>query len=83
MASERAVEAPDPTPMGVVIPLFKDQRSCFTCEHARFPETPAGIITYCTVYDQSIDSELYEAEDCSTYGRCEEGSQPDVPPLEE
>lgn len=76
MEAERV--AADPAPMGVVIPLFAEQRSCFTCENARFPESRNGIITYCTVYEQPIDSETYEAEDCFTYSRCEEGSQPEM-----
>lgn len=61
---------------GVVLPFpTKAQPSCFTCVHARFPETDSGVFTWCTVYDEVIYSELYAAEDCFTYEFCPEGEQ--------
>lgn len=50
------------------------QRSCHTCVHWRLIDSDAA--SWCEVYEQTIDSEVYEAEDCFTYERCEEGSQP-------
>lgn len=80
--SGAAAEKGDEPPMAVVIPLFTEERSCFSCEHARFPEVKGkygiGISTYCSVYEQFVDSETYEAEDCFTFSRCEPGSQPEL-----
>lgn len=60
-----------------VIQLPVRTQSCFTCEYARFPETESsGVVTYCSVYREVIDSELYAAKDCVSYDRCDEGSQP-------
>lgn len=66
----------DEHPGAVVIQLPVAQRSCFTCVHARFPERNGGAVTFCTVYDEDVDSEAYAAEDCFTYERCNEGDQP-------
>ena len=38
--------------------------------------------TFCTIYDEVIVSELYEAEDCPTYEVCAEGDQPVDPDLD-
>lgn len=63
--------------LGKVIELPVKPRSCFTCENARFPEHPeVGTVTFCAIYREVIDSELYAAEDCFTYDHCAEGSQP-------
>lgn len=54
------------------LPLL--ERSCHTCIHWRLIESDAS--SWCEVYEQTIDSEVYEAEECFTYEQCPEGSQP-------
>lgn len=64
-------------PLAQVVHLPLEQRSCFTCMNARFPDSDiAGPVTYCLIYSEVIDSEAYAAEDCFTYERCAEGEQP-------
>jgi len=53
------------------------------CVNARFPEYQGGVVTFCTVYAELIDSETYAAEDCFTYERCTEGDQPVMEHLHE
>lgn len=55
-----------------VIQLHPEPRSCFTCANARFYE----FATWCSIYEEVIDSEVYAAEDCFTYELCKEGDQP-------
>lgn len=67
--------APEPQErLATVIPFPIQDRSCFTCVHWRGIEQ--GAVSWCEVYNQTIDSEAYEAEDCATYENCEEGTQP-------
>lgn len=54
-----------------VIPLF-EPRSCFECIHHQDRESPSewgdhGLHSYCTVFEEQIDSEVYAAEDCEAY----------------
>lgn len=55
-----------------VVPLYP-ARSCFECAHFTErddPDDPAsGVYSYCTVYQEVIDSEAYSAEDCPAYER--------------
>lgn len=59
----------------VVLPFpIQEARSCFICEHWRGIE--GGSVSWCSAYEQVIDSEAYEAGDCFIYERTDEGSQP-------
>jgi hypothetical protein len=60
--------------LAVVIQFPVRDISCFNCEHWRGTEN--GAVSWCDMFEQTIDSEAYEAEDCGGYERCEEGSQP-------
>jgi hypothetical protein len=81
LGSQPAV-ADDTGELAQVIPIGPP-RSCFTCSNARFPDSDiAGPVTWCTIYDEVIDSEAYAAEDCFTYERCDEGAQPDDLPAD-
>ena len=44
-------------------------RSCFDCEHHEDREDDPDnyLSSWCSLWGQPIDSETYEAEDCSTY----------------
>lgn len=57
---------------GVVIKLRLAPyvRSCFDCvyhEDADTRDGTEGLVSWCGAYDEAIDSEVYSAEDCSTY----------------
>jgi hypothetical protein len=55
-------------PLAKVIPL-SGPRSCFNCCAFDEKEDPDdwGVMSYCTIYDEFIDSELYAAEHCPSY----------------
>ena len=38
------------------------QHSCFSCLHVQVSE-----VTWCTKFEESIDSEIFAADDCSEY----------------
>jgi len=75
MADRSCAVVADGDGLAEVIPIGPP-RSCFTCSNARFPDTDAGPVTWCTIYTEVVDSELYAAEDCFTYEHCNEGDQP-------
>lgn len=52
-----------------MIQLFPkiSSRTCFSCVFFDEHDTDDGLVSYCTAYDETIDSEVYSAEDCSTY----------------
>lgn len=60
-------------PLAPVIQLHGAPPSCFTCVHAQWPGD--GLVTHCTVYNETIESESYAAKDCFTYEYVPEGSQ--------
>lgn len=74
---EAAKRGPDPDDgLAKVIQLHPQVRSCFTCMNSRSVDVDDSPVTWCTIYEEIIDSELYAAEDCFTYERCNEGDQP-------
>lgn len=50
-----------------VVPLFKEDRTCFECVHHADVSSWEGVSSYCLRWEQPIESERYEAEDCSQY----------------
>lgn len=48
--------------MGEVVEL-PVVRTCFLCRH----HSEAGAVSRCLLYDESIDSELFAARNCSSY----------------
>jgi hypothetical protein len=58
-------------PGAVIIP-FPRPRSCFTCANSRALEDGA---TWCAIFEEVQDSEIFAAEGCLTYERCEDGDQ--------
>jgi hypothetical protein len=44
-------------------------RSCFDCVHFDELIDDDGVQSYCTAYEEVIDSEAYNAEDCPIYER--------------
>lgn len=62
--------AADPSDAGAggVLVQFPVQRTCFVCPHHEDHELPDGsLFSFCTAFNQPIDSEAYEAEDCSLF----------------
>ncbi len=43
------------------------ERTCFVCPHHGEHEEDGGLVSWCEAFDQQIDSEAYEAEDCSLF----------------
>lgn len=53
---------------GVLIPFPGPERTCFVCpHHTDVTDENTGLASWCTAFDQPIDSETYEAEDCSLF----------------
>lgn len=53
---------------GVVIRFPGVERTCFVCPHHEDRESQEGyLFSWCAAFDQPIDSETYEAEDCSLF----------------
>lgn len=75
--AQHAVADPGQGELAQVIPIGP-ARSCFTCHNARFPECDiAGPVTYCSIYNEVVDSEAWAALDCLSYVKCDDGDQPD------
>lgn len=57
-----------------VIPIGIAPRDCNSCEHARYIHADDAP-TWCSINDVVVEPS-YDAEDCSSFERVEEGSQP-------
>lgn len=71
-AAQRAVERD-----AVIIP-FPKPKTCWTCFHWRSLDTDiAGPVSFCALFTEVIDSEVWSAQDCLAYDYCDENTQPD------
>jgi hypothetical protein len=61
----------DAQPGGVLIQFPGPDRTCFVCPHHEdrmdSDDRSPGLVSWCTAFDQPIDSEAYEAEDCDLF----------------
>ena len=64
----------DAQTLAKVIPIGLPTRDCNSCEYARYIHADDAP-TWCVINDVVVEPS-YDAEDCASFERVEEGSQP-------